>query len=81
VTELAEEIKIRVTLLPDRAEVKYNTTIDKLRVLAQGYISKAAPVLTRPAQKGTMTLEGGCIEIVWENTGQQEIPEESGGDN
>jgi hypothetical protein len=81
VTELADEIVIRIRLLPDRSEVSYTTNIEKLRVLARGYVSAVAAILTRPAQKGSMSLEGGCIEIEWSNTGLHEIPEENGGDN
>jgi len=41
----------------------------------------AEPFVLQPATKGSMFLAGKAIEVAWESTGLQEIPEVGGGDN
>jgi hypothetical protein len=79
-TEMADEIKIRITMFPDRADHRYNTGIDKMRQWAREYLGHMGPMVTQ-GQAGKLQLFGGGIEVEFEHTGLQEIPEEGGGDN
>lgn len=79
-TELVDEITIKISIYPDRAPFKYASPIEKLRDFVKTRLGAFGPfVLDRGA--GKITMEHGAVELEWSNTGQQEIPELSGGDN
>ena len=79
-TELADEIKIRITMYPDRVDHRYNTGIEKMRQWARDYLGPVGPLVVS-GNKGKLHLFGGGIELEFEHTGLQEIPEVGGGDN
>jgi hypothetical protein len=82
VTELAEEIKITIALYPDRVPYQYNKNIDDMRQWVVESIGDIIPmVMRKPNRDGKITVHGAGIEVMWSNTGLQEIPEEGGGDN
>jgi hypothetical protein len=79
-TEMADEIKIKITMYPDRADIRYNTDIEKMRKWCRDYLGPVGPMVVS-GQKGKMLLFGNGIELEFEHTGLQELPELTGGDN
>jgi hypothetical protein len=80
VTELADEIKIRITMYPDRVPYKYACDIHQLREHVREILGSVGYVISKPGD-GVLKLQNGGIEVEWQNTGLQELPEEGGGDN
>lgn len=78
-TEVVDEIKIRVTVYHDRSVLR---TIEQRREDAAVVLEALVPVIMNPCSQGKH-ITGDCssIEVLWENSGLQEIPEEGGGDN
>jgi hypothetical protein len=78
-TEMADEIKIRMTLYHDRSVLR---TVEARRIDAEVVLGALVPVFMNPGSQGKhITGDSSTIEVIWENSGLQEIPEESGGDN
>lgn len=78
-TEVVDEIKIRVTVYHDRSVLR---TVEQRRKDAEVVLEALVPVIMNPGSEGQhLTGDHRSIEVLWEHSGLQEIPEESGGDN
>ena len=81
-TELVDEITIKISIYPDRVPFGYASSILALRHWVTENLGNLAPmVMYQSNAEGKLSFQAGGVEIEWSNTGLQEIPEESGGDN
>lgn len=77
-TELVDEIVVRITLHHDKVDSAETRGRKDLRAWLRNYWPHIAPWVAEPDQKGKMLLIGGAIEIEWDQSGLVEIPELTG---
>jgi hypothetical protein len=78
-TQLIDEIKVRITLKHDEVNSSVYGGPDDLRAWLKNHWNAIGPLIFGSADKGTMSMPGILVE--WQNGGLEEVPEEGGGDN
>jgi hypothetical protein len=79
VTQLVEDITIKITLNHDKTD----SEIYSGKVNLWGELEKIWSIVPAAIQfrDGHVEVRGGALKIEWRSTGLEEQPEETGGDN
>ena len=81
-TQLIETYKIEITLNHDAVDsAVYSGALDLKKCLSEAWSGIGSLVELWPDRRGRLQLLDGGIDVRWERSGLDEVPELGGGDN